>query len=56
MQKKSTIVFIFLCLLGLSNSYGNQVLGGDIQYSSTHKDTLDVLVTIYKDCFWTIIY
>ncbi len=50
MQKIFTFVFLFVCLLGWHNSNANHMRGVDIQYSFTSNDTLDVLVSVYKDC------
>ncbi len=50
MQKTFTLLFIFFFFIAYYECRSSHMLGADIEYTVRNKDTLDIYLTVYKDC------
>ena len=50
MKNYLRILILAICAIGFSQTKATHMLGADIQYRFIHKDTLEVILSFYKDC------
>ncbi len=50
MKNYLRILILAICAIGFSQTKATHMIGADIQYRFIHKDTLEVIISAYKDC------